>query len=235
MTRAIPPRDKRRGFSHNLMKKRLSRLLAISAIAFGVNSGVSAAKTHETLFVENNAPISLENIKAPQRQLEIGKNYLKGVNGFPRDEAQAYGWLMESAKAGNAQAQLEIYLLHVSDASLEQRGKEGLPWLTKASDSGLAKAQFLLAMLHDPLFSEPEAPNQAKALIQALEVKPDAQLALRLYINAAEQNFTDAQMALGVMLHDGDFVRQNKEEAKRWFGKACDNGIAFGCKLYREL
>lgn len=30
-------------------------------------------------------------------------------------------------------------------------------------------------------------------------------------------------------------VRQDKRQAKEWFGKACDNGHQAGCEEYRKL
>ncbi len=52
---------------------------------------------------------------------------------------------------------------------------------------------------------------------------------------AAVQDDAAAQFNLGVMYAQGKGVRRDKRTAKRWFGKACDNGNQEGCNRYRWL
>jgi TPR repeat protein len=41
----------------------------------------------------------------------LGQNYLHGLNGFPRDAGEAYGWLMRAATAGDARSNYEAALM----------------------------------------------------------------------------------------------------------------------------
>ena len=38
-----------------------------------------------------------------------------------------------------------------------------------------------------------------------------------------------------LIYEEGWGVRQNKADAKEWYGKACDNGDQLGCNYYRKL
>ena len=52
---------------------------------------------------------------------------------------------------------------------------------------------------------------------------------------AAEQGNAKAQFNLGVSYYQEEGVRQDKGQAKEWFGKACDNGYQKGCEVYGKL
>ena len=59
--------------------------------------------------------------------------------------------------------------------------------------------------------------------------------AVEWHQKAANQGNSKAQYKLGLMYRDGIGVRQNKLQAKEWFGKVCDSGVQLGCDRYREL
>jgi len=52
---------------------------------------------------------------------------------------------------------------------------------------------------------------------------------------AAVLGHISAQFVLGRSYLKGRGVRQNKSEAKKWFGLNCDNGDQRGCDEYRTL
>lgn len=66
-------------------------------------------------------------------------------------------------------------------------------------------------------------------------IPKDYHTALKWFNLAAERKNPDAQYKLGIMYESGNGVRQNKNSAKEWFGKACDNGSQYGCDDYRRL
>ncbi|MDN3446493.1 SEL1-like repeat protein, partial [Psychrobacter sp. APC 3281] len=49
------------------------------------------------------------------------------------------------------------------------------------------------------------------------------------------QGHAASQYQLGTIYQKGRGVRQDKFQAKEWFGKACDNGNQNGCDAYRTL
>ena len=58
---------------------------------------------------------------------------------------------------------------------------------------------------------------------------------MKWYRQAAEQGLALAQYNLGLKYAKGQGVRQDKGQAKEWFGKACDNGYQDGCENYGKL
>ena len=50
-----------------------------------------------------------------------------------------------------------------------------------------------------------------------------------------QQNDVDAQYGLIFMYLYGQSVRENPIKAKKWYGKACDNGNREGCDKYKDL
>jgi TPR repeat protein len=52
---------------------------------------------------------------------------------------------------------------------------------------------------------------------------------------AALLGHTSAQFIQGKNYLEGCGLRQNKSEAKKWFGLNCDNGDQRGCDKYRTL
>ncbi|UZJ42776.1 hypothetical protein OO006_09600 [Prosthecochloris sp. SCSIO W1101] len=58
---------------------------------------------------------------------------------------------------------------------------------------------------------------------------------MKRYKLAAAEGNPEAQYNIGVMYYNGQGVGQDKEKAKEWFGKACDNGFQRGCDKFREL
>ena len=55
------------------------------------------------------------------------------------------------------------------------------------------------------------------------------------YEKAASQGHPLAQFNLGILYFNGYGVRQDKVQAKKLFGLACDNGFQTGCDNYKIL
>lgn len=52
---------------------------------------------------------------------------------------------------------------------------------------------------------------------------------------AANQHDANAQHNLGVMYEHGQGVEQNKEEAKKWYQRACENGNEEACATLSQM
>ncbi|OAV08429.1 TETRATRICOPEPTIDE REPEAT FAMILY protein [Moraxella catarrhalis] len=66
-------------------------------------------------------------------------------------------------------------------------------------------------------------------------MRQDYYQAFKWYTKAANQGHAGAQNNLGVLYAEGLGVRQDKSNAKRYFGQACDHGNQSGCDNYRRL
>ena len=66
-------------------------------------------------------------------------------------------------------------------------------------------------------------------------MRQDYGKAFEWYLKAANQGDVDAQLNIGLMYYKGEGVLQNEDNAKEYFGKACDNGEQEGCDSYRIL
>ena len=104
----------------------------------------------------------------------------------------------------------------------------------------LTKTLLTSALLGASLFSFHStawADTPAQQFQQGLTAyeQSDYQTAFKLWLSLAEQGNASAQFNLGVMYAKGQGVRQDKGQAKEWFGKACDNGYQDGCENYGKL
>ncbi|TFI33338.1 sel1 repeat family protein, partial [Histophilus somni] len=61
------------------------------------------------------------------------------------------------------------------------------------------------------------------------------QQAVYWFTKAAEQGIAEAQLYLGDMYEKGRGAQKNVSTAKAFYGQACDNGNAQGCKDFARL
>ena len=80
--------------------------------------------------------------------------------------------------------------------------------------------------------------NLLKKMMMALLVLSLSQMAqadnvphFQETLRAAEQGKAEAQFNLGVMYYNGKVVPQNMAIAKKWFSRACNNGLKKACDI----
>ena len=66
-------------------------------------------------------------------------------------------------------------------------------------------------------------------------IAPDYDEAFKWIRLAAEQNSAEAQVNLGILYEYNPSEPNHNTEAKKWYGKACANGLQQGCEKYKEL
>jgi uncharacterized caspase-like protein len=80
----------------------------------------------------------------------IGQNYLHGANGFPRDDGQAYSWLMRAASAGDPRSNYETGLIF--DAGAPPVGHvdkyAAAPMFKRAAEAGDRDAEYQLGLYY---------------------------------------------------------------------------------------
>lgn len=160
---------------------------------------------------------------------KLGKNNEKfdepfqaAVEKYNNEQYQpAFADFKDLADKGYAPAELKVVEMLLDGKGVRRNEPLAVERLKKAAEKGSAEIQTRLGKFYysGELNSLPRDYHQAKGLFE----------------KAAEQKNASAQYHLGVMYRDGLGTRQNKQTAKEWFGKACDNGSQEGCNLYRQL
>lgn len=180
---------------------------------------------------------------------ELGLRHARGW-GVPKDLQRAEEFFRKAAERGNAVGQW-LYSQHLA----EQGQKEAYKWLAKAGAQGILDARFVfgtiayreagdMVLAHKVLLPVAEAGDpRAQMLLFELYAKEkddngkenplcNSIEAIRWLRKAAEQDFLpntsspSPHFLLGVCFLEGHGVRQNREEARRWFRR----GAKRGCK-----
>jgi len=131
-----------------------------------------------------------------------------------KDYPVALRLLEPLAKAGHAQAQLRLGLLHYHGHGVRENDREALVWFERAARQGLAEAQFQLGNMYAYGLADPGAgadPNR---------------IAAQWHFEAARQGHAEAQYSLGILFLTGTGVERNPQEARRWIGQAAAQGHA---------
>lgn len=138
-----------------------------------------------------------------------------GVAAMNRKDYPAALQLLEPlAKAGHAQAQLRLGLLHYHGHGVRESDREAVLWFERAARQGLADAQFQLGNMYAYGLADPGA-----------DADPN-RIAAQWYFEAARQGHAEAQYSLGILFLSGSGVQQNAAEARRWIERAAAQGHA---------
>lgn len=129
-----------------------------------------------------------------------------------RDWAGALRQLQPLAQAGQAQAQLQLGLLHYHGQGVAEDNAAARTWFDRAARQGLAEAQFRLGTMY--AFGHAAAP----------EGEDPHRLAALWFFEAASQGHAEAQYSLGILFVTGSGVVQSTEEAERWMRRAAEQG-----------
>ncbi|MEY2687806.1 MAG: hypothetical protein RL375_2004 [Pseudomonadota bacterium] len=136
-----------------------------------------------------------------------------GVSAVNRkDYPEAIRLLDPLARAGNAQAQLQIGLLHYHGHGVRESDAQARQWFERAARQGLAQAQFQLGNMY--AYGLADLPDEADTY----------RLAAQWYFEAARQGLAEAQYSLGILFLTGSGVQQSQEEAVKWIRRAADQG-----------
>ncbi|MFH1652873.1 MAG: tetratricopeptide repeat protein [Pseudomonadota bacterium] len=117
--------------------------------------------------------------------------------------------LQSLAEGNDAEAQLLLGIMYCNGQGVCKDYNEGLKWLGRAAEQGNLKAQSELGVFYLCGLSEEE----------------DLDEAVKWYSLAAEQGDADAEYNLGILCLMGyGVIRDYKEDAREWFGKAAAQG-----------
>ncbi len=131
-----------------------------------------------------------------------------------KDYPEAVRLLDPLAKAGNAQAQLQLGLLHYHGHGVRESDPQARQWFERAARQGLAAAQFQLGNMY------------AYGLAELPEGADIYRVAAQWYFEAARQGLAEAQYSLGILFLTGSGVQLSQEEALKWIRRAAEQGHA---------
>lgn len=121
--------------------------------------------------------------------------------------------LIAEAEKGEAEAQFKLGYSYKKGGDLPHDQNKAEKWLKKAAFQEHPDAQYQLGLLYE---------EQASSRFSSVESKE----IVRLFLSAAGQGHAEAQLQLGLMYREGHEVRQDYEEAFKWFELASQGGSA---------
>lgn len=156
------------------------------------------------------------------------------------DYETAIGLLMPLAEEGDAAAQFAVAVCYARGQGVEQNETEGRRWLQSAAENGFARAQYELGLIYEE--GRDVEPSEEEAYkwyaLAAEQGDTDAAWKIRRYtrfkmpfdeaLKLAGQDDDEAKFILGSMYLNGDVVKQDFEEAIRWFKASFENPWAMG-------
>jgi localization factor PodJL len=152
--------------------------------------------------------------------------------------------LRNAAANGDPAAAYEVAMRHLDGRGVPQNLQQAVLWLDRASNAGLAPAQFRLGSLYEKgqgvkknleaaqkLYLAAADKGNAKAMhnlavlqAEGARGKPDYKAAAQWFRKAAERGVADSQYNLGVLYARGIGVEQNLSESFKWFTLAAAQG-----------
>jgi TPR repeat protein len=127
--------------------------------------------------------------------------------------------LYQRAKAGDAQAELEMGMRYAQGDGFIKNPKEAATWLDKASRHGSVEAQYQLGL----------------ALLEGRGVVQDFNAAFAWIEKAAQKGYAPAQYSLGDLYRFGTGVDMDKPKAYLWFNLAAAQGVENAAKARDSL
>lgn len=157
-----------------------------------------------------------------------------------QDYENALYWREKAAEQDNIDAIINMGLMYKSGRGVQQSYDKALAYLKKAVDKGIAFAAYHVAniyheknLMYDAVdYYMKAASEDARAqymlgvfYMLGENLPYDINKAIEMYEKAAEQNYPDAQAALGTCYESNEYGIGNGEKAKYWFEKAINNGV----------
>ena len=182
----------------------------------------------------------------------LAGQYEQGV-GVPQDLAHALGLYHQAAMLNVSAAMYRLGCMHRDGSAVPQDRAQAMAWLKRAADAGWMEARVALRKMPEGDFSKARqllamaerasdgAQPSAKLLWQfgsRIDEPDDPEalsLAFALYLQAAQQDHTDAQLQVALRYLRGLGVGQDSAEAMRWYQRAAGHGSSDAQVALAEL
>ncbi len=160
----------------------------------------------------------------PPAQAVLGYLYERG-DGVKADPAEAAKWYRKAADQNNSDGLLNLGRAYEHGIGLSKDVGQARTYYQKAMAAGSRDAQQALAGLG----KGPETVSPAQAQFDEgvrLYKAKDYRAAAKIFEKLADKGLAKAQLQIGYQYQHGEGVRQNSDEAVRWYRKAADQGHA---------
>ncbi|KAG9062177.1 hypothetical protein KI688_006509 [Linnemannia hyalina] len=175
----------------------------------------------------------------------VPQDYVKALNGAPRNLRKAFKWFENAALHGHSPSQLMLGVIHFySDASVPLDYAKALYWIQKAASQGVALALFMVGTIHFKWLGVPQTYTTAIEWFHKAADRrfPQTQHQLSMmyllgedlardfpkswewFRKAADQNFSESQFQVGNIYHYSRGVAKNYRAATEWYLKASGQG-----------
>lgn len=210
--------------------------IAYRWLVLAAAGGHTDAKRNLEAFAARLTPVALAEIEA-----SLGWMYQTGWKVARQDSKEAAHWYLSAALRGHAVAQNNIADMYARGEGVSFSLSEAYRWYAASAMQGHYPAQFNLAMMYFKGQGVPQDFAQAYVwlylVIQASEAEASAAEAVGVAGDARKQMFllqqqiTPAELlratnGIGVMYHQGAGVKQNPDEARKWYERAAEGGYA---------
>ena len=144
----------------------------------------------------------------PNAAYDLAKFYFSG-KVMAKNFEQAFKWSQIAAEADKKEAAYLLAQLYERGLGTTENLEAAKQWYQKAADGGIDGAKLRLAKL----FERTGETNQQ-----------DPGKSFRLYLSAAEDGNSQAQLIVAKMYYEGKGTTVNKDEALKWARTAADAG-----------
>jgi hypothetical protein len=127
----------------------------------------------------------------------------------PSDPAQRLAYFQSGAKAGDANAELQLAILYAKGEGVAQDYATSATWFRAAANQGVARAQYDLGVMYE----------------RGRGVPVDLTQSADWYLKAAKGGYPLAQYNLAVCYTKGQGIRQDQTEAALWYHRAASQGV----------
>ena len=157
-------------------------------------------------------------------QAVLGYLYERG-DGVKTDPAEAAKWYRKAADQNNSDGLFNLGRAYEHGIGLSKDVGQARTYYQKALAAGSREAQQALAGLGKG--SEPVSPAQTQfdEGVRLYKAK-DYRGAAKIFEKLADKGLAKAQLQIGYQYQYGEGVRQNSDEAVRWYRKAADQDNA---------
>ena len=172
-----------------------------------------------------------------EAQYKLGMCYEEGT-GVEPDKAEAFKWYRTAAEQDNGYAMYALGKCYRDGIGVEQDLNEAMSWFKKAVEQGVSEvpeAQREIGALNDRIEAQDLLKKAENGDVYAMvEIgnhysrgegesgKMDPTEAARWYLKAAELGYPNAMVKIAECYRDGNGVKQDTDEAIKWYRKCRD-------------
>jgi TPR repeat protein len=131
------------------------------------------------------------------------------ASAAPSDPALRLAYYQQGARAGDANAELQLAILYAKGEGIAQDYATAATWFQAAANQGSARAEYDLGVLNE----------------RGRGVQVDLTRAANLYLKAAQAGHPLAEYNVAVCYTKGQGIRKDLPEAALWYRRAAVQGV----------